>query len=117
MKNVVELLEEKRNDATFDHFWDNLIELQQHYEVDEQSLPRKRKLPARYATGQAPYEHESPKSMYRKHYFEAYNTNIKNRFDQPDFRVYTALQPVLLKAASKESFESDYDLIQSGQNG
>ena len=116
IKNVVELLEEKRNDATFDHFWDNLIELHQHYEVDEPSLPRKRKLPARYATGQEPYQHESPKSMYQKHYFEAYDNtirNIKNRFDQPDFRVYTALQSVLLKAASKESFESDFDLIQS----
>ena len=54
--------------------------------------------------------------MYRKHYFEAYDNtirNIKNRFDQPDFRVYTVLQSVLLKAASKESFESDFDLIQS----
>ena len=49
MENVVELLEEKRNDAAFEHFWDNLIELHQHYEVDEPSLPRKRNLPARYA--------------------------------------------------------------------
>ncbi len=55
MKNVVELLEEKRNDSAFDFFSDNLIELQQHYLIEEPSLPKKRKLPAQYAVGQDCY--------------------------------------------------------------
>ena len=46
--------------------------------------------------------HTCPKDLYHKHYFEAFDTVIScidDRFDQEDFKMYTLLEQVLLKAA------------------
>ena len=37
---------------------------------------------------------------------------IKDRFDQPEYRVYCKLQNVLLKAAANENYEDDLEFIQ-----
>ena len=62
--------------------------------------------------GKAPAEyHESEFSYYKHIYINSIDniTNgIKDRFDQPDYKIYVHLENLLLKAARKQDFSSDF---------
>ena len=112
--NVVKLLEGKRNDGSFNNFWDNLLSLRNQYDIEEPKLPRKQKLPSRYYSGENGYQHENTKSLLRQHYYESYDntiSNIRERFNQPDFKVYASLQSVILKALAKKQLENDLEIV------
>ena len=85
------------------------------FNVSEPSLPRKRKCPRRYEEGSAEAEFSlSVKDHYRRHYYEASDlviTGIKQRFDQPGYKIYKHL--LLLKAAttSFEHYKEDFNFI------
>lgn len=59
-------------------------------------------MPKRFETGNAPPEFAtSEKELYRQMYYEALDlvmNCVKERFDQPGFRVYRHLEDVLLKS-------------------
>ena len=78
--------------------------------MNEPELPRKRKCPLRFETGVAEAEfHTDCKSLYRQQYFEALDlvvTSIKNRFDQPGFRMYRNLEELLLHCFRGQPWET-----------
>ena len=97
---VVRTLLTLRSDDSFDLFWLKVIKKAESLDL-EPELPRRAKCPRRYDDGQAVSEfHNDPKAYFRQHYFEAVDLAvncIKDRFDQPGYKVYSNLEQVLLK--------------------
>ena len=87
------------------------------FDVSEPSLPRKRKRPRWYEGGSAEAEFSSSvQDHYRRQYFEALDlviAGIKQRFDQPGYKVYRHLQELLLKSATAnfEHYKEDFEFI------
>lgn len=104
----VKTLQKIRNDEAFSLFWAKVLRLISELDVSEPSLPRRRKHPRRYEEGDAePEFSETVEDLYRKAYFEALDLVIeciKDRFDQPGYKIYRNLQDLLLKATA-----SDFD--------
>ena len=113
----VKTIEIIRDDKSFDLFWAKVLTMVAKFNVSEPSLPRKRKCPRQYEEGSAEAEFPlSVKDHYRRHYYEALDlviTGIKQRFDQPGYKIYKHLQELLLKAAttSSEHYKEDFDFI------
>ena len=105
-----------RNDESFDLFWEKVKAMAKERDVDDPKLPRQRKRPKRYEEG-APNEFDSTaQGMYRRVYFEALDLivqAIKDRFDQPGYRVYHCLENLLVKAAKGEDFSDELKLASS----
>ena len=74
-------------------FWTTTTVNASKYSVNEPTLPRKRKRPARFEDGTAPAEFlSSTEDYYRKIYFEVIDhliIAITERFDQPGYKVYS----------------------------
>lgn len=109
-------LSEMRNEDSFDTFWESLNNKLDDLDVSEPRLPRRRKMPKRFETGNAPPEFAtSEKELYRQMYYEALDlvmSCLKERFDQPGFRVYRHLEDVLLKSVrGDKTFKEDLDFI------
>ena len=73
---TVKVLEMLRSQENFDLFWDNVLSKSKPLNVDDPKLPRQRGAPKRledfHGYGPAkPTTYETPKDIYRKHYFEA----------------------------------------------
>jgi hypothetical protein len=103
-----------RNDEHYELFWGKVTRMAEEVDVDEPKLPRQRKRPPRYEDGKAaPEFHSTPKDYYRSIYYEALDLitqTIKDRFDQPGYRVYQCLENLLLKAAKQEDFSEELKL-------
>ena len=73
-----------------------------------QSFQGTRKRPIRYEDGNAAVEfHSNPKDYYRQIYYEALDLivqSIKDRFEQPGYKVYKCLEDLVIKAANKLDF-------------
>ena len=84
-------------------------------EVEEPSLPRRRKTPKRYEVGmQESNFPEDVEDRYRQNFYEALElitSAINSRFDQPDYKVYCKLEETLVKASKRESFEENLEFI------
>ena len=84
-------------------------------DVNEPQLPRQRKLPRRYETGQSSGDfHTSVNLYFRQLYYEAIDniTNcLKSRFEQPGYKIYCNLETLLRKAAKKEAFEDELRFV------
>ena len=87
----------------------------QDHDFDEPSLPRKRKprmiIENYFSTTESDHP-ETPEDEYRRKYFEAIDlvvSCIKNRFDQDDFEIYALCEQLLVKAANKESFITEFE--------
>lgn len=80
-------------------------------DISEPELPRKRKAPKRFEVGAG--ESHFPTTVeehYRRYYFEVLDliiNSIKQRFDQPGYRMYQHLESLLLKASNQETFDED----------
>ena len=112
---TVETLKGIRNGKSFDLFWEKVLTHAKRLDVNEPTLPRQRSQPRSmqnyfgYGKGKEAV-HTCPKDLYRKHYFEAFDTVInciENRFDQEDFKMYALLEQVLLKAAKHDEYEEE----------
>ena len=81
-----------RNDTHYDLFWQKVIGMAEENNVENPKLPRNRKRPARYEDGNAAAEfHLTPKDYYCQIYYESFNLivqSIKDRFEQPGYKVY-----------------------------
>ena len=110
---VVHTLEAIRDDASFDIFWIKVGKCAESLDISDPELPRRRRAPRRFEDGLAEGDfHTDTKAYYRQHYFEAVDlvvNCIKERFDQPGYRVYRNLEQLLLKAAQKEDFTAEFD--------
>ena len=80
-------------------------------DVNEPKLPRLRKYPTHFEEGTAPTKfHSTVKEFYCRIYYEALDLiveSIRDRFDQPGYRVYQCLENLLLKAAKQEDFTEE----------
>ncbi|XP_045210891.2 uncharacterized protein LOC123562315 [Mercenaria mercenaria] len=103
---TLETLTKLRSDESFSEFYENVKEKAETLDVNEPSVPRKRKMPKRFQFGDA--EHFFPQTesdMYRQKYFEALDLFIncvKNRFDQPGYKVFRNVEELLIKAVQSE---------------
>ena len=97
-------MQQERNEATFNSFWDTVCNKRDESDINREKLPIKRKHP-RHLTDffgyvQAPEQGFClSKDMYRAKYFECYDFVIKaisDRFDQSDYTVYSAMENIIL---------------------
>jgi len=66
-----------RTDHAYDQFWGSIDIKLDNVDVNDTTLPRRRKLPKRYEMGLADYEFpNSPNYLYRQQYFEALDMAI-----------------------------------------
>ena len=100
-KVTVDTLAKLRNDASFNEFYKDVKDKAETVDVSEPSVPRKRKMPKRFQSGDA--EHfflQTEGDMYRQKYFEALDLVIncvKTRFDQPGYKVFRNVEELLVK--------------------
>ena len=63
-----------RSDQCFDLFWEKVAMKAEQRLAETPLLPRRRKVPSRFETGQAPAEfHSTPKDYYRQNYLKLWN--------------------------------------------
>ena len=108
-QNIAELtcktLERTRTDESFKLFWEKVLRLQQTLGVSEPSLPRKQKAPKRFEVGTSEgFFLHTPEALFRVEYMEALDlviNFIRERFNQPGYRIYCNLENLLLKQPAK----------------
>ena len=97
-----------RSDENFNLFWETVEKKRVNLDVEEPSLPRRRKVPRRYELGQGEPEYPpTAKDHYRQLYFEVLDlavTSIASRFDQPGFKIYSNVEQLLFKACSGDNY-------------
>ena len=80
--------------------------MQAKFDIDDPTLPR-RKAPARYEVGTGDGHHpETPKALYRQHYFECLDlivTFIRDRFNQPGYQTLKNLEICFLNLLEMRS--------------
>ena len=80
-------------------------------DISEAELPRKRKAPRQFEVDKG--ESHFPATVeehYCRYYFEALDliiNSIKQRFDQPGYRMHQHLESLLLKSSNRENFDED----------
>jgi len=84
-------------------------------DVGQAVLSRAQKIPIKFETGQSVYYHpDSPKFFYRVSYFEVLDlfiSAIKDRFDQPGYKMYKNLQEVLLNASRGKEYSNELQTV------
>ena len=116
-QDVIVTLEKDRNEKSFDLFWEQLEQRRRQLSIPAALLPRKRKIPDFFGSSNNPstQHHEtSVKDQYRRYFFEAYDytiQGIKARFNQEDFKHYSTLQQLILKAANGEIYEEEFEAV------
>ena len=115
--DTVKALRKDRNDDTFNHFWEYVVQLQNKLSVEDPAPFRKGKIPARYdESPDTAYFASTSKDKYRIIYFECIDVlanAIETRFNQPDDQMYLKMQELLIKGFKEESFEEELDIIAS----
>ena len=93
-------------------FWAKLNQFATAHNVDAPSLPRRRNAPIKHMLGKAPGEHpEKVEDDYRRKYYAVLDTVvscIKERFEQPDYEIYSSLGKLLVKAAMAKSYDEEF---------
>ena len=110
---TVKTLQGMHSDRDFNLFWDRIETSRIQYDVEEATLPRRRKRPHRYGDGEATFP-ATPKDLYRPKYFEVLDLavmSIMERFNQPGFKVYSNLEQLLFKACSGEEYDSELSAV------
>ena len=115
-RNTVSTMESIRSDQNFILFYEKVKKFAHDHDVNEPSLPRKRKprmtIENYFSTTESDHPY-TPEDEYRRKYFEAIDlvvSCIKNRFDF-DFEIYALCEQFLVKAANKKSFTTEFEKI------
>lgn len=112
---TVHTLKSIRSDEKFLLFWKVIKQKASSLNVNEPTLPRKRKRPRRYEDGASDGDFpESVEDLYRRTYFEALDLivcGIEERFDQPGYKVYSNLEDLLVKAVKKENYDEELKFV------
>ena len=108
-------VERIRTNECFDEFWEKVLQLARKHGINEPTLPRKSKVPARYEVGSEDgHFHDFPKMLFQHNYFEVLDfvvNFVRQQFNQPDYAVYKHLVDLLLKAARCKAYNTEYDFI------
>ena len=108
---TIKTLESMRSDDAFKLFFGLMEHVRESTGTDAPTLPRKRKAPSRFEIGLGEgYHAQTTEDYYRSIYFEALDyvvSSIKDRFDQPGFKVYKNLEELLVKAANKQDYSTE----------
>ena len=111
---VIKKLEEDRKNEQFEMFWEDIMKKKEHLDIGDPILPRQRKLPKKFDKPDTYHFPSTPKEFFRNIYFEVYDqtvNGIKERFNQPDYRIYVNLQELILKAFNKEDFSKELEAV------
>ena len=99
----------------FDSFWKVLTKKAEQLNIDEPILPRKRRAPRRIEIGESPAEfHTNVIEHYRVFYFEALDLIIyciDDRFNQPGYRMYSALETLLVKGCKQVECQDELNQV------
>ena len=108
---TIKTLESMRSDNVFKLFFGLMEHVCESTGTDAPTLPRKRKALSRFEIGLGEgYHAQTTEDYYRSIYFEALDyvvSSIKDRFDQPGFKVYKNLEELLVKAANKQDYSTE----------
>ena len=108
----VTTLQSLRSEDEFNLFWAKVKQFATAHNVDAPSLPRRRNAPIKHMLGKAPGEHpEKVEDDYRRKYYAVFDTVvscIKERFEQPDYEIYSSLEELLVKAAMAKSYDEEF---------
>ena len=106
-----------RNDKSFDEFW-KLVEIDKNeLDIDDPTLPRKRKRPARLENYFSPetYHHPEPaEDDFRRVYFDALDyavKSIESRFEQTDWIVFRNIQELFLRSLQGKPYKEELDAV------
>ena len=113
---TVKTLKRMRSAEMFGLFWKHVECLRRRTDTEEPTLPRKRRVPARYEIGGEGFHSSTPEDHYRRSYFEAIDlavTSIEDRFNQPGYKIYQSLEELLTKAANKEDYSKELEAVVS----
>ena len=112
---AMQTLQSIRNDETFHLFWEKVPLLANFLEADEPQLRRHRKRPNQYEEGTSAGSFpSSPKDLYCQQYFEVIDlvtACVKDRFDQPGYKVYHQVEELTLKASKREPFNAKLEFV------
>ena len=112
---VIDTLCSLRTEESYNLFWEKATTVAKSVDVGKPEVPRQRKVPKRYDDGLATATfHDSPKLFYRLLYYEAIDnivSGLKNRFEQPWYKVYCNLEQLLTKACQGKDFEEEFQFI------
>ena len=111
---TIRTLQSIRSEGNIQLFWKKVTKMASDLEVSDPVLPRQRKRPKRYEDGGEGYSPENVEDFYRPIFFEAVDLvigGIRARFDQPGYKLYSKLEEVLVKAASKENFDAELKFV------
>ena len=116
-EDVITTLGKDRNAKSFDLFCESLEQRRQQLSIKPARLPRQRKAPNFFGSKTDPNtQHEFPtvKDKYRKYYYDAYDYTIegtKARFEQEDYKRYSSLQQLVLKAGNGKSYQDELTFV------
>ena len=88
-------------------FWEDIMTKKNHLDIGDLILPRQRKLLKKFDKPDTYHFPSTPKELFRNIYFEVYDqtdNGIKERSNQPDYRIYVNLQELILKTFNEEEF-------------
>ncbi|XP_062504942.1 zinc finger MYM-type protein 1-like [Corticium candelabrum] len=112
---TIKVISALRTDEEFDIFWQNVVKKSETVDVSEPMMPRKREALNRYEAGIGEGSHpESPKDLYRITYYTTIDgilSSIRDRFDQPGYKIYAHLQNLLTKTASADDYSEDMEVV------
>ena len=112
---VLAVLRKERSDECFTELRKKLLSNKNSYGlVENPVLPRRGKIQPRYNNGKEQHHHRNVELFYRQVYHDAYDyviSGIKDRFDQPDFKLYSNMQNLLIKAANDQKYLEEYNII------
>ena len=107
---TVATLRSLSTDDGFNSFWSRTCASISDVDVEPPTAPRKRRVPRRFETGEAPATFPSSAEDHnRPIFFEAMDLicqGISDRFDQPGYRAYSGLETLLLTATKEEELDS-----------
>ena len=119
---VIDTLQKLRTDERAQNFFDLVKKESVRLGIDEPEpcLPRRKKALRRmddyFGYGSStPHHHDTAASHYLAIYFAAISmvtSTIKDRFDQPDYRVYVNLEETLLNGANGKNFEDTMTFLE-----
>ena len=102
---VLVSLRMKQTDSEFEKFWNQLRSEVSQLHVEEPTLPRKRKKPKCFDESVSHHLYETPKDLYRRTHFEAWDNviqGIEERFQQKDFLIYRNVQDIFLNTINEK---------------
>ena len=93
-------------------FWVDVMKKKEHLDIGDPILPRQRKLPKKFDKPDTYHFPSTPKEFFRNIYLKVFDqtvNDIKEIFDQPDYRIYVNLEELILKALNKEEFSKEQE--------